>query len=148
MAIPRTRIPLKLDAPNVLRATQEQAVTLAFWCVLIAGLMPYIAVGIAKSRPDFDNANPRAWLSHLDGFRRRAAAAQLNCFESLPLFAAAVIIAHVRGASQGTIDLLAIGFIVARVVYVGLYVANLASLRSIAWLIGVGCTVSMFFVGP
>jgi len=120
--------------------------TIAFWCVLIAGLLPLAGTLTAKSRKDFDNANPREWLAKLDGFRARAHAAQLNSFEALPLFAAAVIIAHLRGASQGTIDLLAMGFIAARVVFIALYLANLATLRSIAWLAGMACTVAMFFV--
>jgi len=123
-------------------------VTIAFWCVLIAGMMPYAASYIAKSRRDFDNANPRAWLANLDGFRARASAAQLNSFEALPLFAAAVIIAYVRGASQTTIDILAMTFIAIRIVYVALYLANLATVRSLAWLAGLICVVSMFFVGP
>ena len=122
--------------------------TIAFWCVLIAGMMPYAASYIAKSRRDFDNANPRAWLANLDGFRARASAAQLNSFEALPLFAAAVIIAYVRGASQTTIDILAMTFIAIRIVYVALYLANLATVRSLAWLAGLICVVSMFFVGP
>ena len=100
----------------------------------------------AKSRKDFDNANPREWLAKLDGFRARANAAQLNSFEALPLFAAAVIIAHLRGASQGTIDLLAMGFIAARVVFIALYLANLPSLRSLAWGVAMLCTIAMFFV--
>jgi len=120
--------------------------TIAFWCVLVAGLMPIVPALIAKSRKDFDNASPREWLSKLDGFRGRAHAAQLNSFEALPLFAAAVIIAHLRGAAQGTIDLLATGFIAARIAFIALYLANLASLRSIVWLAGTACTVAMFFV--
>jgi uncharacterized MAPEG superfamily protein len=121
--------------------------TIAFWCVLVAGLLPYCASWIAKSKKGFDNASPRDWLDQQEGFRARANAAQLNSFEVLPLFAAAVIIAHLRSAPQHTIDLLAIGFIVARVVYIGLYVANLASLRSLSWLVGLVCVVAMFFVG-
>ena len=49
--------------------------TLPFWCVLIAGLLPFIATLTAKSRRDFDNANPRAWLARQEGFRVRAHAA-------------------------------------------------------------------------
>lgn len=120
--------------------------SIAFWCVLVAGLLPYAAAWVAKSKKDFDNASPRDWLAKQEGFRGRANAAQLNSFEAFPLFAAAVIIAHLRGAPAHTIDLLAIGFIAARVVYIGLYLANLASLRSLSWLAGIACTVAMFFV--
>jgi len=121
--------------------------TIAFWCVLVAGLLPYVATAIAKSRPGFDNANPRAWLANLDGFRARAVAAQLNSFEAFPFFATAVIVAYVRGASQGTIDMLAMAFIAIRIVYLALYLANLATLRTFVWIAGVACVVTMFFVG-
>ena len=37
--------------------------TTAYWCVLAAALMPYVAVSIAKSGGErFDNSNPRLWL--------------------------------------------------------------------------------------
>jgi uncharacterized MAPEG superfamily protein len=121
--------------------------TLPFWCVLIAGLMPFVATLIAKSRRDFDNAQPREWLAKQAGFRARAHAAQLNSFEALPLFAAAVLIAHVRGAAQHSIELLALGFIAARALFIVFYIANLAPLRSLAWFVAMGCSVAMFFVG-
>jgi uncharacterized MAPEG superfamily protein len=122
--------------------------TLPFWCVLIAGLMPFVATLTAKSRRGFDNANPREWLARQQGFRARAHAAQLNSFEAFPLFAAAVVIAHLRGANPDSIQLLALGFIGARVFFIGFYIANLASLRSLAWFVAIGCSVAMFFVGP
>jgi uncharacterized MAPEG superfamily protein len=120
--------------------------TLPFWCVLIAGLLPYVATMIAKSRRGYDNAEPRAWLARQEGFRARAHAAQQNSFEAFPLFAAAVVIAHVRGAEQPAIELLALGFIAARVLYLAFYVANLALLRSLAWFVGIGCAAATFFV--
>jgi uncharacterized MAPEG superfamily protein len=121
--------------------------TWSFWCVLIAGSLPYLAVGIAKlGDRSFDNANPRSWLAKQEGYRARANAAQQNGFEAFPLFAAAVIIAHLRAGPQPIHDLLASGFIAARLVYLGLYVANLASLRSLAWFVGLSCAVALFFV--
>lgn len=120
--------------------------TVAYWCVLVAGLLPYAATLIAKSKKGFDNANPRAWLAQQEGFRARANAAQLNSFEAFPFFAAAVIIGHLRGGSQDTLDLLAIIFVIARAAYIATYVANLAILRSLVWLVGGACVVAMFFV--
>src|SRR5262245_42654725 len=117
-----------------------------FWSILIAGLLPYAATLIAKSRKGFDNANPRAWLAQQEGFRARAHAAQLNSFEAFPLFAAAVIVAHLRGAQADTMNLLAIGFIVSRVLFIAMYVANLATLRSIVWFGGIGCAIWLFFI--
>jgi len=119
--------------------------TTAFWCVLVAGFLPYIATLTAKiGGQRFDNRNPRDWLDAQDGFRKRANAAQHNSFEAFPLFAAAVIIAHIAGAPQARIDLLAVIFVVARLCYVGCYVADLATLRSLAWFVGIGSAVAIF----
>ncbi len=63
----------------------------AIVCLLIAGLLPYLTIAVAKAQPDFDNHTPRDWESLLQGFRRRAHAAHLNHFEQFPFFAAAVI---------------------------------------------------------
>ena len=79
--------------------------TTAYWCVLVAALMPYVAVSIAKSGGErFDNSNPRLWLERQQGFRARANAAQANSFEAFPFFAAAVIVAHLTQAPQDRID--------------------------------------------
>jgi uncharacterized MAPEG superfamily protein len=120
--------------------------TLAYWCVLVAGFLPYIATLTAKIGGDrFDNANPREWLSAQTGFRKRANAAQLNSFEAFPLFAAAVIVAHLAGAPQDRIDLLAVTFIVARLFYLGFYLADIHMLRSLCWFVGIGSAAALFF---
>jgi uncharacterized MAPEG superfamily protein len=44
------------------------------------------------------------------------------------------------------VDALAMGFVAARA-YVGLYVADQASLRSLAWVAGIGASAALFFIG-
>jgi len=120
--------------------------TIAYFCVLIMGILPYVATGIAKKGWDgYDNGLPRQWLAKQTGFRARANAAQANLFESLPLFFAAVIIASISNAPQARIDILAVGFVLARIAYLICYVANWSTTRSIMWLIGIICVVSLFF---
>lgn len=120
--------------------------TIAYWCVLFMGLFPYVAAGIAKKGFEgYDNGMPRQWLAKQTGFRARANAAQANLFESLPFFFAAVIIASMANAPQGRLDLLAIGFVAARIAYLVCYVANWPTTRSIVWLAGISCVVSIFF---
>ena len=120
--------------------------TIAYWCVLFMGLFPYVATGIAKKGFDgYDNGLPRQWLAMQTGFRARANAAQANLFESLPLFFAAVIIASIANAPQNRIDLLALGFVAARIAFLICYVANWPTIRSIVWTIGIACVVAMFF---
>ena len=119
--------------------------TIAYACVLFMGLLPYIAAGIAKKGfEDYDNSMPRQWLTKQTGFRARANAAQANLFESLPFFFAAVIIAHIENAAQSKIDFLAIGFVIARIAYLICYIANWSTTRSIVWLLGLICVITIF----
>jgi uncharacterized MAPEG superfamily protein len=121
--------------------------SIAYWCVLIAALLPYAGTLTAKGGTRYDNRNPREWLAQQSGFRSRANAAQLNGFEAFPLFAAAVIIAHLTGAPQTRVDMLAMVFIAARLAYLGLYLADKATLRSLAWFVGFGSALAIFVSG-
>jgi uncharacterized MAPEG superfamily protein len=121
--------------------------TIAHWCVLAAGLLPYVATVTAKGGARFDNRQPRDWLARQSGWRARAHAAQLNAFEAFPLFAVAVLVAHQVGAPQARVDALALAFVAARVVYLVAYVADLAWLRSLVWMAGIGCAVAIFVAG-
>jgi uncharacterized MAPEG superfamily protein len=119
--------------------------TIAYWCVLIAAMLPLLLTAVAKfSGPGFNNRRVRDFQASLTGFRQRAHWAHLNSIEAFPPFAAAVIIAQQLHVAQGTLDGLAIGFIVARLVYAGFYLADQATLRSLAWVAAVGCWVAMF----
>ena len=125
--------------------------TIALWCVLIAILLPYVCFGIARNRgrgPDGrrlrDNHDPRDFPNRIRGVAKRAWDAQLNSFESLTGFAAAVIIAHLVHAPQNPVDALAVVWVVARGAYVAFYLANKAALRSAAQFISLACVLGFF----
>lgn len=129
--------------------------TIAYWCVLVAALMPVVCAGIAKRgmfrtsrrQGGYDNNNPRAWLAAQTDWRARANAAQANTFEALPFFFAAVIIAHLLQASQTRLDILALLFIVLRLTYIVLYVGNLATARSVVWALALFINIGILFSG-
>lgn len=129
--------------------------TLAYWCVLVAALLPIVCAGIAKSgmfnKPrsegGFDNQDPRVWLARQVDWRARANAAQANSFEALPFFIGAVIIAHLLGAPQARLDLLAFLFVFLRMIYIMMYVAGLATLRSIVWSLALAVNIAILFIG-
>jgi hypothetical protein len=119
--------------------------TIAYACLLFMGIFPYVAAGIAKKGfENYDNSMPRQWLAKQTGFRARANAAQANLFESLPLFFAAVIIASINNAPQTRIDLLALGFVAARIAFLICYLANWPTTRTIVWSIGLICVIAIF----
>ena len=129
--------------------------TLAYWCVLVAALLPIVCAGIAKwgmfTKPPkeggFDNANPRAWLARQTDWRARANAAQANSFEALPFFIGAVLIAQQLGAPQQRLDWLALLYIVLRLAYVLAYVADLPRLRTPVWVSAFAVNVAIVLIG-
>lgn len=121
------------------------SIAVAYWCVLVAAVLPYVWTLVAKAGArHFDNRDPRGWLARQDDPRRhRANAAQLNAFEAFPAFAAGVALAQLGGVDDGRIAMLAVGFVIARLLHGVFYVANLATLRSIVWFIGFACALTL-----
>lgn len=129
--------------------------TLAYGCVLVAALLPILCAGIAKwglfGKPrregGYDNHNPRAWLARQTDWRARANAAQANSFEALPFFIGAVVIAHQLHAPQTRLDILAFLFIFTRLIYILMYVADMATARSLAWVVALGLNIAIMLSG-
>ncbi|MGE0350276.1 MAPEG family protein [Hydrogenophaga sp.] len=128
--------------------------TVAYWAVVVASLLPIGCAWLAKSgtfgKPrregGFDNHNPRAWLARQTDWRARANAAQANSFEALPFFIGAVIIAHQLGASQLRLDVLAFVFVVLRLLFILMYVADMATARSLVWTLALLVNIAILFV--
>jgi len=119
--------------------------TIAYICILIAAIMPYIWVGIAKfGTKGYTNDKPREFLQNLEGKAKRAHHAHLNSFEAFPAFAAGVIIAQLTGVSHQLITSFATAFILFRILYGICYLNNQSSLRSLAWLCGFSCVILLF----
>ena len=129
--------------------------TLAYWCVLVAALLPYLCASLAKSggmgksrkQGGFDNHDPRAWLVQQKGWHARANAAQANSFENLPFFIGAVVIAHQLGAPQGWVDALAVAYVLLRVAFIIFYVRDMATARSAVWALGLLANIAILFAG-
>ena len=120
--------------------------TIAFWCVLAAALLPYVFAMGAKWSRRYDNATPRRSLEQNEGWRLRAHWAHLNSFEAFAPFAAAVIICHLVRGPTATADTLAMAFIALRLVYGAFYIADKPSARSLTWMASIGCVIGLFVV--
>jgi uncharacterized MAPEG superfamily protein len=123
--------------------------TIPFWCILIAGLLPYVWSSAAlKARIDrfgnFDNKLPRLEQARLEGWGARALGASANAFETFPYFAAAVIVAHIAGADPGWSAIWSVVYVLARILHGIVYVSDLDKLRSAAFGVGQACAVALF----
>lgn len=120
--------------------------TIAYWSILVAAFLPYIWA-LSWRVQNYDrqaNLAPRRVQEKLFGWRQRAHWAHLNGLESFAPFAAAVIIAHQRGAPQALINSLAVAFIAFRIAHGVFYISNLGVLRTLAFFGGIGCMVAIF----
>jgi uncharacterized MAPEG superfamily protein len=127
------------------------AMPIPFLCILIAFALcyaPKLPLAIAQSRqPEgTDNRTPRAQQEKLEGWGARARGAHLNSFESFPAFAAAVIVAHLCAVDQRRATILALFFVVSRVVYIGVYLADLPRLRSTVFSLGMASIAALFLL--
>lgn len=126
---------------------------IAHVCMVVAGVLPIVCAGIAKSgrfgvaraKGGYDNHDPRAWLAQQSGWRARANAAQANSFEALPLFLAGVLVAQQTGARAGVVDALALAFVALRIGYIACYVTDRHLLRSTLWTLALACSIALFF---
>lgn len=119
--------------------------SIAYWCILIAAVLPYFWVAFAKSgAPGYNNKDPRGWVARQEGYRvRNAYNAHLNAFEAFPTFAAGVLMAQFAGVDPGQANLLAMAFVGFRILHGVFYLAAIALMRSLAWMGGFACTVAL-----
>jgi uncharacterized MAPEG superfamily protein len=104
------------------------SVVLALAHVMLAAAFRNQETGIAYNMGARDEAAPP-----MRPVTARLYRAQANLFETLPLFAIAVLIAHV-GGREGQLTLWGCQiYLAARVVYLPLYAAGIPVLRSVAW---------------
>ena len=121
-------------------------------CLLIVLLLPIVLAGVGgyyRSREPggFDNSNPREQAKHLAGAGARAYAAQQNAWEAIALFTPAVLVAHLLQADPAMSASLAVAFVGFRVAHALCYLANLATLRSLAFTGALVCVIWLFVLG-
>ena len=119
--------------------------SIAYWCILVAAVLPYVWVAIAKSgAPGYNNKDPRGWIAKQENYRvRNAHAAHLNAFEAFPTFAAGVLMAQFAGVAASRISVLALAFVAFRVLHGIFYLGAIHRLRSLCWLGGLACVITL-----
>jgi uncharacterized MAPEG superfamily protein len=120
-------------------------------CLVVVALLPYVLStlqGYLRVRQfgTLDNKNPRQQSAKLEGIGARCAAAQANAWEALGLFTAAVAVQHLAQADPGRAATLSMVFVATRILHPVLYMANLDALRSLIFLVGLGCVIGLFWI--
>jgi uncharacterized MAPEG superfamily protein len=109
--------------------------TLLTWTLVLA-VVQILLAATARTRETGNayNVSPRDQDGPPVGIvTGRLKRAQKNLFETLPLFAAAVLIAHIAGR-EGDLTLWGAWiYFVARIVYVPLYAAGVPVVRTLVW---------------
>ena len=122
--------------------------TFAYFSILLFAFLNLFCSVAAKKAANMhaaENHNPREILARATGKAARLNAAQQNGYEMLPLYAAAIIIAHATGeAAQGTINFWATLFLLSRIAYIWAYAQDKAALRSNIWYGCLMCIVALF----
>jgi uncharacterized MAPEG superfamily protein len=109
---------------------------LLLW-TLVLGLVQLVAAAVAKRLQE-----PRGWAAgprdedvpRYTGIAARLARAQANLMETLPFFAAAILVCHAVGREGGLSALGAQLYFWGRVVYVPLYALGTPYVRTLVWI--------------
>ncbi len=121
--------------------------SVALYCVFFAALLIMISkmpVAVAMHQLGrYDNAEPRRQQGELTGWGFRALSAHQNSFEAFSLFAAGVLVATLMKVDSQAVDVLAVIFVLARVLYNLLYLVDKGTLRSLSWGVGYGCSLAL-----
>ncbi len=122
--------------------------TIAEWAIFAAVLLYLLTVAPVKAigYRTFDNANPRDPAFYRQGLPSRALGAHINGIETFPFFATAVLLAEFRHQPQHWIDTLAVAFLVVRLVFVVVYLANWPTVRTLAWNLGFALNAAIFLM--
>jgi uncharacterized MAPEG superfamily protein len=97
----------------------------------------------AKMPEGYDNAMPRDQQARLSPVGRRAQGAHMNGFEAFAPFAAGILACRVANVDLTATVILGAIFVIARAIYVFLYLTDRPSARSFVWSIGFLATCAL-----
>lgn len=126
--------------------------TTPLWCLLIVAALPYLSAGIGvyfriQQLGSLDANHPRVQALELRDTAARAYGAQANAWEAVGFFTVVVVINHLAGGDGDASATAAIVYVVARVLHALLYVADMAPVRTLAFIVSIGACVRLLQLG-
>ena len=117
--------------------TLSAGLCVVLWIPYIAGMI--MATGMPKAEDYRSLPSPS-----LPDWVRRANRAHINMVESLPAFAALVLVAHVTGTANSTTAIAAAAFFWARVAHAVVFWLGVPYLRTLVFAVGVLAQLAIF----
>ena len=117
----------------------------AYWCPLIAGLLPHAWALVAKLGVPYDNHRPREVLAHAQGHRnaptgrRPMLLNRCRCLSRRCWWPAC----NTPTLARSTMPRCCLCWRLAHGLF---YIADLARPRSLVWLLGIGCVMYLFLL--
>jgi uncharacterized MAPEG superfamily protein len=126
--------------------------TIPLWTLIAAMILPYVwfAAGAPLRKAEFgslDNNHPRLQEVKTTGRGARAIGAMSNAFEALGLWGPAVLLAHTQNPSSTVAPILAIVWVLVRVLHGVVYILDIPPVRTLLFAVGVICSICMVLVG-
>lgn len=120
--------------------------TTPFRCLFIVAVLPYVLASVGgylriRQLGHADNNHPRLQANQLTGAAARALAAQANAWEALGIFGTVVIVAHLVHADPAASATASLVYLATRLAHPVLYIADLATFRTLVFVVGLGCIV-------
>ena len=112
------------------------------WIITLCTKWP-LAYAQSLTADGYNNKNPREQQERLEGWGKRALAAHKNALEGFPPFAVALLVAVFGEGDLFKIHLLAILYLLCRVMYTWTYVLDKDMIRSTFWCIGAIATLGL-----
>ena len=124
--------------------------TTPLWCLLIVAVLPYLSAGIGvyfrvQQLGSIDANHPRVQALELRDIAARAYGSQANAWEAVGFFTIVVVINHLAGGDADASATAAIIYVVARTLHAGLYIADMAPMRTLAFVVGMGACVRLLW---
>jgi len=116
---------------------------LALFPIVLSSIGGYFRV---KQFGYLDNQHPRAQQAKMEGPGARAIAAQHNTWEALAFYSMVILVAFASGVDLYSLTVPALIFLGARLLHAIFYLANLATLRTIAFSVGFFDCIYIFAV--
>ncbi|MFN3927039.1 MAG: MAPEG family protein [Pseudanabaenaceae cyanobacterium] len=101
--------------------------------------VPYFVTAYGRLKVGFDPSAPRALFDKLPDYAKRATWAHQNSWEVFSLYVAAALMLYASGKADANSSIIAIVFLVARLLFSIFYIVNIPWLRSPMWLVSIGC---------